>query len=60
VYVEVGEAAADTVGFTVECNVFALGGGDNPVPAGMVADSKTIILQLQEGEEISISVPDEP
>jgi hypothetical protein len=60
VHVEVGEAAADAVGFTVEYNVFALGGGDIPVPAGMLADAKTVVLQLQEGEEISNSIPDKP
>ncbi len=59
-HVKVGEAAADAVGFTVECNIFALGGGDNTVPTVMAADGKTVVLQLWEGEEICNSVPDEP
>jgi hypothetical protein len=60
VQVEVGKTVADAVSFAIENNVVAMGGGYNPFPASMIADKKTLLLQLGEGEEIGNPVADEP
>ncbi len=41
-----------------ENNILAMGGGYNPFSTSMIADEKTALLQLGEGEEISNPVVD--
>ncbi len=47
-HVEVGKAAIYDIWFTVEGDVFALGGSDDPFASGVVTDGKTIFIQLGE------------
>ncbi len=58
--VKVGKNAADAVGFAIEDDFLAMGGGYDPFPTSMIADKKTIFLQLGEGEEIGNLIVDEP
>ncbi len=60
VQVEVGKTRADAIGFVIENNVLAMGGGYDPFPASMIADKKTILLQLGEGEDIGNPVANKP
>ncbi len=48
-HVEVGNAAAHSVWFAVEGDVFALGGSDNPFASSVLTDGETIVFQLGEG-----------
>jgi hypothetical protein len=48
-HVEVGKATAHTIWFTVEGDVFALGGSNNPFASVVVTDHETLIFQLGEG-----------
>jgi hypothetical protein len=60
VQAKVGKTAADAVGFAIEDNFLAMGGGYNPFPTSMIADEKTVFLQLGVGEEIGDPVAEEP
>jgi hypothetical protein len=60
VQVKVGKTAADAVGFAIENNFLAMGGGYHPFPASMIANEKIVLLQLEEGEEIDNPVADKP
>ena len=60
VRIEVGEVAADIVSLTVKGDFFAVGGGDNPLTTGLVADGEAVVLQLGEGEKIGNAVAHEP
>ncbi len=48
-HVEVVKAASHAVWFTVEGDVFALGGSDNPSASGVVTYGETVVFQLGEG-----------
>jgi hypothetical protein len=43
-HVDVGKAAAYTIWFAMEGDVFALGGSDNPFASGVVADGETVVF----------------
>ncbi len=58
--VEVGKTTADAISFAIENNFLAMGGGYDPFLASMIADKKTILLQLGEREEIGYPVAEEP
>ncbi len=57
---EVGKVMADTVSLTVKDDFFAVGGGDNPLTTGLVADGEAVVLQLGEGEKIGNAITHEP
>ncbi len=57
-HVNVGESVAYTVLLSEEGDFFALGGGDNLIATGVIADSESIRLQLGEREEIGNAVAD--
>jgi hypothetical protein len=44
----------------VKDDFFTMGGGDNPLATGLVADGETVLLQLGEGEKIGNAVAHEP
>jgi len=43
-HVDVGEATTHSVFFLVEGDLFAVGGGDDPVASGVVTDRESICL----------------
>jgi hypothetical protein len=46
------ESHGRAVGLEVKYDVFAMGGGDNPLAMVLVADGETVVLQLGDGEKI--------
>jgi hypothetical protein len=56
----VGESAAYAVLLSEEGDLFALGGGDNPIATCVVADCESICFQLGEREEVGDDVVDYP
>ncbi len=59
-HVDVGESTAYAILLMEEGDFFALGGGDDPIAASVVADSESICLQLGEREEIVGANADSP
>jgi hypothetical protein len=56
--VDVGESAAHALSFSVEGDLFVLGGGDDPIATVELPDFKSISLQLGEREEICDAIVD--
>ena len=57
-HVDVGEAMAHAILLSVEGDLFALGGHDNPIFPGVVAYREAVCLQLGQGEKIGNAVAD--
>jgi hypothetical protein len=57
-HVNVGEATAHVVLLSVEGDLFALGGCDDPISPGVVAYREAVCLQLVQGEKIGNAVSD--
>ncbi len=57
-HVDVGESVAYAVLLSEEGDFFALGGGDDPIATGVVAEGESIHLQLGEREEIGNAIAD--
>ncbi len=59
-HVDVQESATHAILLAMEGDLFALGGGDDPVATGVVADRESIYLYLGEGEKIGNTIAEEP
>ena len=59
-HVDVREATAHAVFFSVEGDLFAVGSGDDPIASGEVADCESVCLQLGEGEKFYNAIAHEP
>jgi hypothetical protein len=44
----------------MEDNLLTMRGGAVPLAAGLVADRETIVLQLEEGDEVGDGIADKP
>ncbi len=59
-YMEVGKTGADPDDLAMKDDLFAMGGGDNPLATGLLADGKTVLLQLEEREKIGDCIAHKP
>jgi hypothetical protein len=55
-HVDVEESGAHIILLSVECDLFSLGGGNNPIATSVVADCESICLELGEREEIGNAI----